>query len=126
MVSALFQVALGGAIGSVARYLVGLWISRMTGAGGFPFGVLSVNILGSFLMGVFAIWLAQRLGHGYAPFVSVGLLGGFTTFSAFSLEAVHLIERGALVHAITYIAASVLCSIGALVVGMWLARGLWG
>ncbi|MQQ08435.1 fluoride efflux transporter CrcB [Epibacterium sp. SM1979] len=124
MVSTVAYVALGGAIGASFRFLVGVWITRAFGVLGFPLGVLSVNVLGSFLMGVFVVVAAQRGVTHLSPFVMTGLLGGFTTFSAFSLEAVTLVERGNLGQAAVYVALSVGLSIGALFLGLMLARGV--
>ena len=118
------QVAFGGALGASARYLAGVAVLRVAGPG-FPLAIMGVNILGSFLMGVFVVWAAQRGLTHWAPFVMTGILGGFTTFSAFSLEAVTLWERGATGQAAAYVALSVVLSIGGLVLGLWLARGVW-
>ena len=116
----LLQVAAGGAIGASLRYLVVLQAGRALGAG-FPYGTALVNISGSFLMGILAVVL---LGRGQvSPFLLTGVLGGFTTFSAFSLDAVALIERGQVTSAIVYVVVSVLGSIAALFVGLILARG---
>ena len=87
--------------------------------------ILTVNILGSFLMGVFVVVAAQRGLTHLSPLVMTGLLGGFTTFSAFSLEAVTLYERGDLGQAAAYVAASVILSIGGLMLGLWVARGFY-
>ena len=122
---AVLQVAIGGALGAMARYGVGVAAVRLTGHHGFPVGVLTVNILGSFLMGVFVVLAAQKSLTHMAPFVMTGLLGGFTTFSAFSLEAVTLYERGVLGQAALYVGLSVVCSIAGLALGLWVARGLW-
>lgn len=120
----LTYVALGGALGAVLRYLTGLGVLRLFGTG-FPLGVISVNIVGSFLMGLFVV-LAERKGLVHlSPFVMTGLLGGFTTFSAFSLEAVSLFEKGDTVGAAFYVVLSVVASIAALCLGVWLARGIW-
>lgn len=124
MVSTVAYVALGGALGAACRYLTGVGIVRLFGGTGFPLGVLSVNIVGSFLMGVFVVLAAQRGLTHLSPFVMTGILGGFTTFSAFSLEAVTLVERGAIGQAALYVALSVGCSIGALFLGLMLARGV--
>jgi len=94
MFPALLQVALGGALGASARYLTGIWLVRMAGHTPFPFAILTVNVVGSFLMGVFVVAAAHKGLTHLSPFVVTGLLGGFTTFSAFSLEAVTLYERG--------------------------------
>ena len=125
MYTTLPLVALGGAIGASLRYLTGIGIGRLFGTPGFPLAILSVNILGSFLMGVFVVAAAQRGLTHISPFVMTGVLGGFTTFSAFSLESVTLIERGALGQAALYVSLSVGCSVGGLMVGMILARGVF-
>jgi len=97
-------------------------VARVFGVTGFPLGVLAVNVVGSFLMGVLAVILARKgLTHMNA-FLMTGVLGGFTTFSAFSLEAVTLYERGAPGQAAAYVILSVTLSIAALFAGFWLAR----
>ena len=122
--TALLQVALGGAVGAVLRYLTGIGMIRLFGQGAFPLPILTVNILGSFLMGVFVVIAAHRGLTHLSPLVMTGLLGGFTTFSAFSLEAVTLYERGDVGQAAAYVAASVVLSIAGLMLGLWLARGI--
>ena len=122
MISTLLQVALGGALGAAARYLTGLAALRLFGPG-FPWGTFAVNVLGSFLMGILVIVLS-RTGNVAAPFLMTGVLGGFTTFSAFSLDAVTLWERGAAVAAVGYVGASVVVSLLALLAGLIAARGL--
>jgi CrcB protein len=122
MFMTLLSVALGGAIGASLRFGVGLWAARVI-ATSFPLGVMSVNVIGSFLMGAFAIWSVERGYTGLNPFVMTGILGGFTTFSAFSLEALTLIERGQAASALLYVGLSVGLSIGALALGFWLMRG---
>jgi CrcB protein len=121
MIQTLLSVALGGAIGASLRFAVGVGIFRLTGPG-FPWAIISVNVLGSFLMGVFVVMAAQRGLTQWSPFVMTGILGGFTTFSAFSLEAVTLWERGLAGQAAAYVAISVGASIAALMLGLWLAR----
>ncbi|MBT8454908.1 MAG: fluoride efflux transporter CrcB [Rhodobacteraceae bacterium] len=121
MLPTLLQVALGGAIGASARFAVGVMVMRAMGPG-FPLAIIAVNVLGSFLMGVFVVLAAHRGLTHLSPFVMTGILGGFTTFSAFSLEAVTLYERGALGQAAAYVAISVVVSIAALVAGLWVAR----
>ena len=120
----LLQVALGGAIGASGRYLTGLAALRLMGAG-FPWGTLAVNVVGSFLMGLAVVWLAERGLMRAAPFLMTGILGGFTTFSAFSLDAVTLYERGQAMAAGAYIAGSVVLSVLALTAGLAIARGVW-
>ena len=125
MISTVFLVALGGAIGASLRWLAGIAVFRVVGPSEFPLAIIAVNVLGSFLMGVFAVAAAQKGLSHLSPFVMTGLLGGFTTFSAFSLEAVTLYERGDLGAAALYVMLSVVFSILGLVLGMMLARGFF-
>lgn len=125
MISSVLHVALGGAIGASLRYLTGIGVLRAFGHQEFPVAILTVNVIGSFLMGVFVIAAAHRGLTHLSPFVMTGLMGGFTTFSAFSLEAVNLYERGAIGHAALYVGLSVGLSLAALMAGLFLARGLW-
>lgn len=124
MIMPVIQVAIGGAIGASLRYLTGIALVRGFGHLTFPLGVLTVNVVGSFLMGLFVGLAAHRGLTHLSPLVATGVLGGFTTFSAFSLEAVTLYERGALGLAAVYILANVVFSIGALFAGLALARGM--
>lgn len=121
MIPAVIQVALGGAIGAAARYGVGVALVR---PGAFPIGVLAVNIIGSFLMGLIIVYLGQKMLSHLNPFLMTGILGGFTTFSAFSLEAYTLFERGEVGQAAIYVIASVVLSIAALIAGIFIMRGL--
>ena len=117
------SVALGGAIGASARYLLGSQFGTGLGAG-FPWATLTVNIVGSFILGVF-VALSAFVWSPSAPlraFVVVGVLGGFTTFSAFSLEVVLLAERGRLETAALYALASLSLAVGALFAGLRLTR----
>lgn len=120
MIQSLFLVALGGAAGSVARFLVVLGAGRV--AGGWPWGTLAVNVAGSFAIGIFYITLAQR-AH-LSPLLVTGLLGGFTTFSAFSLDALKLWEAGQPLQAAAYVLASVILSLAAVALGAALARSI--
>ena len=118
------QIALGGAIGASLRYAVVLGTTRLVGTG-FPWGTFAVNVAGSFAMGVLAVVVVMRRDLGlerYAPFLMPGLLGGFTTFSAFSFETFELIERGRLVAAAGYVGGSVAVGLAALALGAGLAR----
>ena len=124
MFSTLLQVALGGAIGASARYLTGVAAVRIMGHG-FPWATLAVNVAGSFLMGVLVVVLAHIGGTRAAPFLMTGILGGFTTFSAFSLEAVTLYERGEPGAALLYVVLSVVFSLLGLVLGLMMARGIF-
>ncbi|MEC9198313.1 MAG: fluoride efflux transporter CrcB [Pseudomonadota bacterium] len=118
----LAQVALGGAVGASLRYLTNTGVMRLIGPG-FPWGTMTCNVVGSFIMGVLVVVLANVGGNKFAPLLMTGLLGGFTTFSAFSLDAVTLFERGAIMPAAAYVMASVVVSIAALTIGLFLARG---
>lgn len=119
----LLTIALGGAIGSVMRYLlmgrVGHWLGL-----GFPYGTLVVNIAGSFMMGVLIVVFARMASvpqHAQA-FFTVGVLGGFTTFSTFSLDIATLLERGDYAPSLLYILASVAGGIAAIFLGLMIAR----
>lgn len=124
MFSTTLLVALGGAIGAALRFLTGHAMLRLIGPQEFPLAIITVNVLGSFLMGVFVVVAAQKGLTALNPFVMTGVLGGFTTFSAFSLEAVTLFERGDYGAAGLYVGLSVVLSIAALVAGLALARGM--
>lgn len=118
-------VALGGAFGSVCRYLVGLWTVRQFGAA-FPWGTLMVNVLGSFAIGLVIELISRRFdasGEMRALLVT-GLLGGFTTFSAFSLDTVALFEKGAAMAAAAYVLGSIALSLAAVVGGLALGRAM--
>ena len=116
MMNPVLQVALGGAAGAVARHGVNIGAGRLFGPG-FPVGTVVVNILGSFLMGLLVVVLAAR-GNALSPLLMTGLLGGFTTFSAFSLDAVTLWQRGQGAVALAYVAGSVGLSLAALLAGL--------
>ena len=121
----LLLVAVGGAIGASLRHLVNLGSLRLLGPG-FPWGTMAINIAGSLAMGVFIELLARRFNasNEVRLFVATGILGGFTTFSAFSLDFAVLWERGAAIPALGYAIASVLGSLLAIFLGLWLARTL--
>ena len=124
----LLSVAAGGALGAVLRLLCTSAALRLLGPG-FPFGTLLVNVAGSLAMGLAAVLLLERapaLGPRLAPFVMTGLLGGFTTFSAYSLETLTLIERGRAGAALLYTGASLALSLLALWAGLTLARAWLG
>lgn len=121
MFTPVISVALGGAFGAVARYLTAQAVVRFVGLG-FPAGTLVVNAVGSFLMGLAFVFLAQNAK--LSPLLMTGFLGGFTTFSAFSLDAYNLYEQGETSMAALYVVGSVVLSIAAVVAGIALARGL--
>jgi CrcB protein len=122
-----FLVFIGSGIGGMMRHGVGLIALRLFGTG-FPVGTLSINIVGSFLMGVVAEYWALKSGLPQPArlFLTTGIIGGFTTFSTFSLETALLWERGQIGSTVTYVVASVVLSIGALFAGLWLVRALDG
>lgn len=116
----IFPVMAGGAIGAALRYLVSL---ALAGRNGFPFGTFAVNLIGAFAMGLLAaLVLRGAVSESVRLFVGVGILGGFTTFSAFSLESFQMIERGQMAMAAGYAVASVVGSIAALAIGYAVAR----
>lgn len=120
------SVALGGAVGAVLRYQMGRAVTHIAGPNSaFPWGTLCINLVGSLAMGLLAGWLV-RSGSGFEGtrlLLGVGLLGGFTTFSAFSLDMMLLIERGTPGLALAYAALSVLAGLGALWLGVMMIRG---
>ena len=121
---ALLLVGLGGGLGAMARYLVGVQAGRTLGTQ-LPWGTLAVNAAGGLLIGVLAGWLALRGGadqERWRLFLGVGMLGGFTTFSAYSLEVVLMLQRREYLTAITYSFGSVFLSVGMLFVGLLLMR----
>jgi fluoride exporter len=123
--TAYLVVALGSAIGGALRHGVNVACARAFGTG-WPFGTFVVNVSGSFAIGVIASWFAVR-GHGartWLLFLTTGVLGGFTTFSAFSLDVMLLWERGHIDRALLYAVGSVIISLAALVLGVTLTRRL--
>lgn len=120
----LLQVALGGAIGSMLRYMTNVGAGRLFGLN-FPWGTVIVNIVGSFVMGALVVILAHKDATRLAPFLMTGVLGGFTTFSAFSLDSMKLFETGQIAPAILYVAGTVAASLMAIVLGVHLMRTLF-
>ena len=120
----ILAIAAGGAVGAVLRHYLNSFAATLLGTG-FPYGIFAANILGSFLMGVLIVYFALA-GEGTqtmkASFLTVGLLGAFTTFSTFSLDAALMIERGQLITAGFYIGGSVVLAIGGLFLGMAITR----
>jgi len=119
-----FLVAVGGAFGAVGRYLLGVQVFRVAGPG-FPYGTFLANILGGLLMGVLVGVLALRGGadqEKWRLLLGVGVLGGFTTFSSFSLETLLMMQRRDFAGAAAYSFASVVFSVTALFFGLWLMR----
>ena len=116
-------VGVGGALGAMARYLIAGWVQSPAWTG-FPYGIFIVNITGGFIMGVLTEAMALRFNVSpeVRAFLTTGILGGYTTFSTFSLEAAMLIEPHAYGQAAFYIAGSALLSVMALFAGLWLMR----
>jgi fluoride exporter len=120
----LLLIVIGGGIGSGVRHLTNMGALRLVGPN-YPWGTMVINIVGSFAMGLFIAILVRRGGSNEVRlFVATGILGGFTTFSAFSLDFATLWDRGATVSAFGYALASVIGAIIALFLGLWLARSL--
>lgn len=119
----ILAIAAGGATGAVMRHGLNSSLTHFLGTG-FPYGILAVNVLGSFLMGVLVSVFAHfwEPSQGVKAFLTVGMLGAFTTFSAFSLDAVTLLGRGAYGTAVFYMAGSVVFAVAALFGGMILVR----
>ena len=119
-------VAIGGAIGSVARYLVGVWSARLM-VPNFPWGTLTVNVVGAFLIGLMVEIGARRFDASaeMRVFIVTGILGGFTTWSSFTLDAVVLFERGAIGLSALYVLASLMVSFAAVFAGLALGRALF-
>ncbi len=122
----LLPVAAGGAIGAMVRYALAALVMRGASTG-FPYGTLAVNVLGSLLIGLLAGYF-MREGLEAKPamqaFLMTGILGGFTTFSAFSLETITMINRGDTLPALSYVGLSVVLSLAACAFGVWLLKAL--
>jgi CrcB protein len=121
-----FAIAAGGALGAVARHYTTLLMGKALGLGGFPFGTMTANIVGSFLIGLLVTALSFKFeaSQELRGFLVVGFLGGFTTFSSYSLETVLLFERGNWIAGASYSLGSLLIGVIALLFGMWLGKGL--
>lgn len=122
MIWTLTQVAAGGALGALARFATQAGAHRLFGPG-IPLGTPAANILGSFVMGVLFVWLADKGMMRFAPFLMVGVLGAYTTFSTFSLDALALWERGQHGLAGAYVLGSVALSLAGVAAGAAVARG---
>ena len=122
-------VAAGGALGSMARYGLGLAAARLAPNAGWPLGTFAANVLGGLAMGLLVGWLAFKGGAHQETirlFAAVGVLGGFTTFSSYSLEAVMMIERRDYGLAAAYVVGSVVMAVVALFIGLVIARRAFG
>jgi len=125
----IFYVAVGGALGACARYGVGLAAERWAASGSWPWATFAVNLIGGLMIGLITGWIAFKAtatSESIRLFAVVGVLGGFTTFSAFSLEVVTLLERREMATAALYALASVILSVGAVIVGLTVMRKVFG
>ncbi|MFQ6396573.1 fluoride efflux transporter CrcB [Nocardia sp. KC 131] len=123
---ALVVISLGGAIGAMLRFGIGVWWPPRPGH--VPWSTFAINVMGCFAIGILMIlitevWVAHRL---LRPFLGVGVLGGFTTFSTYSLEVRRLLQSGATVEALGYLGGTVVAALVAVVLGMGAARWLTG
>lgn len=120
-------VFIGAGLGGVLRHVLNVWITMLLGHG-FPYGILTINVIGSLAMGLVAGWFAfaGEGPSGLKMFLGTGLLGGFTTFSAFSLDTALLMERGETLLAATYVVGSVVLSVLGLFLGLWAMRAAFG
>lgn len=123
--STVLWVAAGGAVGAALRFLIGEWARHLPTLATFPWATLGINVVGSLLVGALAggALIPASASPQLRAMLMIGVLGGFTTFSSFSLETVAMLEAGAVSRALVYAAASVLLSVGAAVLGLTLARG---
>lgn len=121
----MIAVATGGAVGSLCRYLVSNKMSQMV-VGSFPWGTFSVNVIGSFIMGIIVGLVSEKwqISNEMKSLITIGILGGFTTFSTFSLDIINLIENKLFGVAVGYFTASVLVSVLALALGLYLIKGI--
>jgi fluoride exporter len=123
----LILVMLGGGVGAGLRYMLSDALLRVSGTSGWPWGTFATNLLGGLAMGALMGWVMVSGKSGVNDLrllLGVGLLGGFTTFSAFSYEMVSMIERGMAAQAFGYAAASVLLAVGAVFAGLSISRGI--
>jgi len=121
----LAAIAAGGALGSVLRYAMSSWVAMLTGRG-FPYGTLAVNVAGCLAMGFLFVLFVDRLSDSaiWRAGLLIGVLGGFTTFSSFSIETFNLIEQGDILKALANVMASVMLCLLATWIGAVIARAL--
>jgi CrcB protein len=121
----IIAVGMGGFIGAISRFSLSSGIQRIMGTS-FPYGTLSVNVIGSFLIGFLVLYFEQTLSPSQKLFVVTGLLGALTTFSTFSLETVQLLQQNLYIKALSNISLNILLCIFATVLGMMLFRKIYG
>lgn len=121
----ILAISAGGAIGALMRHYLAHYVTQLAGSG-FPWGILAVNVIGSFIMGVLVdvFALAWSASQEMRALLTVGILGSLTTFSTFALNTVDLMNRGEAIKAGLYVSVSVAASVGALMAGMALARAM--
>ena len=121
----ILAVALGGALGATGRFLISTGVHKVLGAG-FPYGTLTVNILGSFIIGFLYLYFEQTIAPMQKALLVTGMLGALTTFSTFSLESLLMLQEGLAAKALANILLNVLLCLGATMAGMALFRRLYG
>ena len=123
--SQIIAIMMGGSLGALMRYLISTWVNTRIDAN-FPFGTLSVNVMGSFLMGFLAVWLVEKLGLNplLRLAIFVGFLGAFTTFSTFSMETLNLFEEGFVLRALLNMMINVTFTVLAVWLGAVLGKQL--
>lgn len=120
-------VAIGGALGSVARLLLSRWIQMLLPHENLPWGIIFVNVVGCFFIGVLYVYFQHHLLFNtlWRAGLIIGVLGGFTTFSSFSLDTIVLLQKGAVFLACSNVAISIVYCLSATMIGMWVARVLY-
>lgn len=123
----MFVVAIGGALGSVARLLLSRTVQQLLPYENLPWGIIVVNVLGCFLIGILYAYFQHHmlLDTLWRAGLIIGVLGGFTTFSSFSLDTIVLLQKGALFSAFSNVTISVVYCLSATIIGMWVARALY-
>jgi CrcB protein len=124
----IFAVFIGGGLGAMARFGVGELTAEWRDKSGFPVGTLIVNVLGCLLIGLLAAYFAARqdISPAMQAFITAGFLGGLTTFSAFGLESVQLLNAGSYGPALLSIGLNILAGLGAVALGLWAGKAIFG
>jgi len=122
-------VAVGGAVGSLLRFVVGRWVDARLTAGGLPWGTFTVNVAGSFILGMLALWVLERLPPEYRPvywLLGTGFCGGFTTFSTFEWETFQLVRNGSWLLAGVNVVGSFVCGFVGILAAVLVVKGVFG